>query len=296
MKNFLYYPLAIYLISQSANAMKLTFKADYIHNKTDNVDSTNIPVKDQYNDLLATIQLKDDVNKWKFKFKDEKYNLTKADDNNSFDLSYQYKPDKSKEFSVAGFQQKYTGTSLSTSDTASDNQGARVSTTLTHEIDKDKNTYITAMGTLKKYTKLNRQDPIADVTLGYDNNVSSNFEVNPELNLEYNSSSDSYYKNVNWGPSLTLTFTPTDKWEIFGSISYSATNYSGRNVTITPPKGKSYTTKETQELVTTSIGTNYNLFDILDLTLKYTSNRNSSNNNTNAFASKVTTFNISLRL
>lgn len=296
MKKLFLISFYICLFSQSAWSMKLTFKGDYIHNNTDNVDSTNVPVKDQYNDYAATLQLKDDINKWKLKYKSEKYKTTKADNNNSIDLSYQYKPSKIREFSISAFQQKYTGTSLSTTDTASDNQGAKISTTLTHEVDKDKNTYLTAMGTYKKYTKLNRQDPLLDLTLGYDDNISPTFEINPELNLEYNNSTDGYYKNINWGPSLTLTLTPNEKWEIFGSISYTSTNYSGRTITITPPKGKSYTTKENQEIVTTSIGTVYNLFDVLDLSAKYTNNRNSSNNNTNAYASKVTTFSISLRI
>lgn len=296
MKYNLLFLAGLTLFSQTAFAMKLSFKGDYIHNNTDNVDSTNVPVKDQYNDIAATLQLKDETNKWKLKYKVEKYKKTIADNNNSFDLSYQNKPQKGEEYNIAVFDQKYTGTSLSTSDTSSDNQGAKLSTTLTHEINKEKNTYATIGAVYKKYTKLNRIDPIADLTLGYDNNISPEFELNPELNVEYNASDNGYYKNFNFSPSLTLTLTPNDKWEIFGSISYSNTNYSGRTFTFVPPHGKSYQVKETQELVTTSIGTNYNLFQYWDLSAKYSSNRNTSNNNTNAYSSKVTTFNISLRI
>ena len=93
----------------------------------------------------------------------------------------------------------------------------------------------------------NRKDKLLSAIMGFEKNLSSQFMINPDASAQYTLSSDSYYKNFSYGPSLLLSFTPNDDWEFSVNGSYSYTKYSGRFVSTTV-NGKSVSKNEYQEL------------------------------------------------
>ena len=263
---------------------------------TDNVNLTETtPISDNYLTFGGYVQAKDDSLKFKLKAKTEKYNKQKENDNYSADLSAQYKKSKESEFTFGVFKQTYNGTPLVSTDSTSDNSGARLSGTFSKQYEKETSGSFTLSGTYKKYSKIaNRTDKIIGATLGLEHNFSKTWMINPELNFQNTNSADSYYSNFTYGPSVILSFTPNDDWEFFADANFGHTNYSGRTVT-TIVKGKPVSHKEYQELFSADVGVLYNFAKAFALQGKYSKGKNISNNSTSAYKANSYSVDLSLR-
>ncbi|MGZ3788489.1 MAG: hypothetical protein ACXVLQ_08210 [Bacteriovorax sp.] len=289
-------PFLFVIFCTNAWSLDLSLKADAQYSSTDNVNLTNTnQISDSYSTLGGYLQAKNETWKLKLRGKVEKYKEQKENDNYSTELSLQYKRTKANDYTIGIFQQVYNGTPLVTTDTTSDNSGARLSTTFSHDFDKDTNGYFSAAGTYKKYSKIaGRNDKILTGALGLEHYFSSSFMVNPELSLQNNGSADPYYSNVSYGPSILLSFTPDDKWEIYLNGSYSHTRYSGRNVATTV-RGRTTNQNEYQNLTSADIGATYTLEKLVSLQAKYSTGTNASNNSTSAYKVNVISFGLGLK-
>lgn len=290
--------LATALVLLSSNAFSWDFGArvDAQRSSTNNVNLTDTdPISDQFSTVGGYLQAKGDIYKLKLKGRLEKYQKQTENDNYSADLSLQYKPTKNKDFTFAVFNQVYNGTPAVSTDTTSDNNGARVAANFNKDFDKETSGYITLTGAYKKYSKIaGRNDKIFGVAGGLENYFTSTFMANPELNIQSNTSADSYYSNVSFGPILLFSYTPDDKWELFCDGSYTRTSYSGRTVTKTL-RGRNSTEDEYQTLVAVEAGAIYTFEKHLNLQAKYSSAKNSSNNATAGYKAHVISFNIGLK-
>jgi hypothetical protein len=192
-------------------------KADMKRANTDNVDLSNSdPVSDTYDTYGGYVQAKDNIFKIKLKAKAEKYKLRTANDNYTLDLSLQYKHTKNNDYTFAVFKQTYNGIPATSTDTASDNNGGRFSATFSNDFDKETSAYFILNGTLRKYSKIaNRNDKIIGASVGLENYMMPDLLINPELLAATNNSTDTYYKNYFYGPSLLISYTPNDNWEIY---------------------------------------------------------------------------------
>jgi hypothetical protein len=284
------------LLSFNVSAWDFTFKTDFSRSSTNNVNSANSNlVSDTYSDLTGAIQAKNEFHKIKIKLKMEKFQTYSDNDFLALNLGYTYFASKSHDYYFEVFNQKYHNVSVSNSDTASDNRGIKVSTTFSDSISKDENSYLTLMGTYKEYTKIaSRKDSIIDSTFGYEKYVTSTFSLNPELNLEYNNSKDSYYSNFNIGPSIYLNFNPNDNLEfsVSGNLIYTA--YSHRTFQQTN-NARTLNIKENQSLFSNDFSVTYTFFDKLPVQLKYSTVKNSSNNSASAYATHVTAVNFGFK-
>ena len=288
---------SILLFSFNLYAWDFGLKADFERATTNNVDLSNTnPVSDTYSTYGGYVQVKDNVYKIKLKAKAEKYKLRTVNDNYTFDLSFQYKPTKQNNYTFAAFKQTYNGIPASSTDTASDNNGGRFSATFSKDFDKTTSGYFILNGTAKKYTKIaNRSDKTFGASIGIEHYIEANLLINPELLAASNNSTDSYYKNFFYGPSLLISYTPNDNWEIYVDGSISFTKYSGRSVS-TIVRGRTSSEDENQELASGGIGAIYTMADKFPIEVKYTSGQNSSNNSTSAYKSQILSFNIGMKL
>ncbi len=279
-----------------ANAWNFSFKADVQHSSTDNVNLTsNSPTSDTFNSLGGYIQTKDDSFKIKLRGKTEKYKSQTANDNYSMDLSLQYKQTKALDYTVNVFKQVYNGSGIVSTDSTSDNTGGRLSTSYSHDFDKETSGYIGLNGTSKKYPKISdRKDLSLGANAGLEHYYDKNFLINPELSFANNNSSQTYYKNSYYGPSILFSFTPNDELELFVSGSYTHTTYSGRTVS-TVVRNKTTTADEYQNLVSAEFGLNYTIAKNFPFQFKYSTNKNSSNNSTSGYQAKILNFGIGMK-
>ena len=289
---------SILFFSINLYAWEFGVKADLQRASTNNVDlSSTGAVSDTYSTYGGYVQVKDNVYKIKLKAKAEKYKLRTVNDNNTFDLSLQYKPTKHNDYTFAVFKQTYNGVTATSTDTASDNNGGRFSATFSKDFDKKTSGYFILNGTAKKYTKIaNRNDKIIGASIGLEHYKETTLLINPELLAASNNSTDAYYKNFFYGPSLLISYTPNDNWEIYVDGSISFTKYSGRIVSTISNKGKVVNEKEHQELASGGIGAIYTIADKFPLEVKYTTSQNSSNNSTSAYKAQILSFNIGMKL
>lgn len=290
--------LALLMLSNTTSLFAWDFgaKADAQKFFTDNVGLTGTDrISDSYTTYGGYLQLKNKIFKVKAKAKTEKYQKQKENDNYTIDLSFQYKHSKQDDYSLAIFKQVYNGTPSGSSDSTSDNSGARLSANFSQDLDKNTNIYFSPSATYKKYPKMsNRIDKLMSASAGLEKYLSTQFMFNPEASAQYALSSDSYYKNISYGPSLLLSFTPNDDWEIFVNGSYTYTRYSGRNVDSTV-NGKVVSKNEFQESTSADLGVTYNATSFASLQVKYQTNKNTSNNTTSGYKANVASFAMAFR-
>ena len=191
----------------SAKAMDFSFKANAVHNVTDNVNLTNTnPIADTYQTLSGFLQLKNEDFKFRLKGKLDKYKKQDENSNYSTELSGSYKHTKSSEYILSIFNQVYNGIPAVTTDTTSDNKGARASATFSNDFSKETNGYISFNATIKNYTKnAGRKDKIYGAYTGLEHNFTPQLMINLEINLSKNASNDSYYENISYGPSFLVS-------------------------------------------------------------------------------------------
>ena len=143
----------------------------------------------------------------------------------------------------------------------------------------------------KKYPKIsNRTDKIYTGIIGLEHYFTQNFMVNPELNLQKNSSSDSYYENSSWGIMLAFSYTFEDNWEFFADAGYSAVEYQGRTITATGARGRSSVEYENQKLTSADVGVSYSFEKYVSLQVRYGTESNTSNNTSSAYKVNTTSF------
>jgi len=281
----------------SAHAWDFSLKGDVQKAFTNNVNLTNTdPITDNYSILSGYLQAKSEEWKLKLKGRMEKYSNQTENDNYTTDLSLQYKASKSSDYTVGVYKQVYNGTPAVSTDTTSDNSGLRMAANFTHDFVKSKTLgYFSVSGNFRNYSKIEgRKDKILGLSLGLEQTIAKNFLLVPDLTFQHNSSADAYYSNNSLGPSLLLSYTPDDTWEIFGDISYARTTYSGRTVSKIV-RNKTVTEKEYQELTTTDVGFIYSFPQYFSLTGKYTISTNSSNNSSSAYKANIAYLGVGLK-
>ncbi|MBC7714425.1 MAG: TonB-dependent receptor [Rhizobacter sp.] len=262
-----------------------------------NLTSTN-ELSDTYKLLGGYAQIKNEEWKFKLRAKGEKYTKETVNDNYSGDLSAQYKGFKDIALTVGVFKVVYNGKNLINTDTTSDNTGGRFEAIFNQKYSKDTSGYFTLYGNYKNYSKIaERKDKIFGGNYGIDHNISPKLLLNAELILQQTSSSDSYYSNFTLGPFVELTYSPTDKWDLFVDGSYNHTTYSGRTVTTTTLRPVKVSTKdEYQNLTIIDAGIGYNFTDVFTLQGKYSKNKNVSNNSTSAYKANIVSLDFSARI
>ncbi|MDO9181900.1 MAG: hypothetical protein Q7U04_05810 [Bacteriovorax sp.] len=297
MKNISTIFFIFFITISSTWAWDFGMKADGQISNTDNVNLTKAgPISDNYSTLGGYIQTKNDNYKFKLKAKTEIYKKQTENDNYSADLSAQYKVVQEGEFTIGAFKQVYNGNNIVSTDTTSDNSGARFSGSLYQTFNKDTSGYFSLNGNVKKYSKIaNRSDKIISGTYGIEHNFSSQLMINPELTIQNNNSAESYYSNFSYGPSLIISITPNDDWEYFVNGSIAKTNYSDRTVTVLV-KNRKLTNKEYQELISVDAGVIYSFAKILSLQGKYSIGKNNSNNSSSAYKANVLSVDFAIRI
>lgn len=284
---------ALFCFTTVAQAWETSAKVNVQQASTNNVNLTNTdPSSDSYSILNGYVQTKDDTYKLKLKARTEKYKTHTENDNYTFDLSLQYKRSKTNDYTLALFKQVYNGVPLVTTDTSSDNSGARLSTTFSKEFDKDTLGYLGLNGTYRQYSKIDqRTDKTFDGSLGLEHYYTPDFSVSPELFVGANTSTDAYYQNTFYGASFLVSYVPTESWEFFVDGSYSHTNYSDRTVSTTV-RNRSASEEEYQNLASAGIGATYTIANIIPIQARYSTSTNSSNNSTSAYKAEVISLSI----
>lgn len=277
-------------------AWEFSAKADVQQASTNNINLTNTnPETDSYSILNGHVQTKDDIYKIKFKAKAEKYKTHTENDNYTLDLSLQYKRTKNNDYTFAIFKQVYNGVPLVTTDTSSDNSGARISTTFSKDLGKDTLGYIVLDGTYKKYDKIdNRNDKNFGGSLGLEHYYTPTFLINPELLAGTILSTDSYYQNTFYGASVLMSYNATENLEIFVDGSYVHTSYSDRTVSRIV-RNRTINEEEYQNLASAGIGGSYTIANMIPVQVKYSNSTNSSNNSTSAYKAEILSFSIGFK-
>jgi hypothetical protein len=280
-------PVLIFSV-QNVYSWDFGAKGDFQKAFTDNVNLTNTdPIKDNFSILSGYLQAKNEKWRLKLKGKVEKYSKQSENDNYTTDLGLQYKRTKNNDYTFSVFKQVYNGTPLVSTDTTSDNSGARLNANFSHDFKKNTQGYFTATGTIKNYSKIEgRKDKILGLALGLEHNFDKVFMIAPELSFQHNGSADSYYSSNSFGPNLLFSYSPDENWELFADGNYSHTTYSGRTVSKVV-HNKTLTEKEYQELFTADAGAIYSFPQYTSLTAKYTNSHNTSNNTTSAYKASI---------
>jgi hypothetical protein len=287
--------LGIYLFTLNASAWDFGLKGNYQFSRTDNVNSTaTAKIKDKFTTANLAAQVKNKKIKLRIKGKLEKYKKQTDNDYYSADVNLQYKFTKDLDFNLGAFKLVYNNIPAISSDTSSNNSGARLSVNYNIQHDNQNSTLLSLTATQKNYPVLVRKDKIVTALIGFEYLPNEMFTVSPDFSLNSNSSDDDYYKNYSYGPSLYLGFIPSDSWEFSLNLSYTHTKYSGRPITSTV-KGRAVNVDEYQGLVTTEVGTIYNLTQNLSLQGKYSTSKNNSNNSSSAYVTNLFSGNIGFR-
>lgn len=285
---------SLILFSLDAYSWDFGFKGSGQYSSSDNVNLSQTKISDTYRTLDLAAQVKNEKFKFKLKGKVEKYKNETANDFYNTDFNIQYKRTKLNDYNLGVFKLVYNNIPAISSDTSSNNSGARLSTNFNQVYSKKASSFVSFTGTYKNYPILSRKDKILTALVGYEYVVKKILTIAPDFTYTINSSNQVYYKNISYGPSLYLGLIPDDFWEHFISIAYAYTKYSGRTVSETV-SGKVVQNQEHQKLITLEIGTLYNLTENLTLQAKYSTNKNTSNNSQSAYIAHLISASIGFR-
>ncbi len=288
---------SLIFINSTLYAWDTTFKADLQRSSTDNANLTSSsPIADTYYTLGGTVQTKNDEFKLKAKFKKDQYTKEKTNDSTTTDISLQYKYNKAYEYTLSVSKQVYNYVPITTNDTTSDNTGAKFGFNYNKSFDKDSSGYFDGSFASKKYPNIiNRTDKIVNLLCGFEHYFSESTMAVPEINLQKNTSTNNYYSNFVFGPSLLFSYTKNDRWEFFGDANYARTTYSGRTVS-TIIRGRTSTQKEYQNLVGFNIGAIYSFKKYVTLQGKLATENNSSNNASSGYKSNILSLNLGFKI
>lgn len=295
MKSFLYL-LIIFYCCQKSYAGNFYSKLDYNFNKTDNVNSSNSDyVKDSYSNLTLNLGHKGEEYRFRLRVKSERYQTTTENNSRSVSFNTVYKSNRTTEYSLDLYQQKYTDVPLISGDSSSDNRGIKMGANFTKAYSEKRVGYLGILFNSKQYPNLeNRADRIFDLSLGYEFYPNNTILILPELLFSYNQSNQDYYSNYTIGPSIFISFNLTDDLELSTSFMLTHTQYTGR--TFEETKGsRTVTVKEHQSLFATEIGLSYALFNYLTVSSKIGSSRNSSNNPSAPYRTESISFSVNLK-
>lgn len=292
MKKILFF-LVLLSMGPNSYCWDIGAKIDAQRSSTSNVNlSDTLPIKDSYTTLKGYLQAKNEFFKIKLRARNEKYQFQNANDNYFADLGVQYKRSPDDDYTLGVFKQGYNGASIVSTDTTSDNTGARFSADFSRDYGNDNSAYLSIKGSQKKYSKISgRTDKIIGANLGIEHYFSTQFMVNADFTLQKNQSTYSYYRNLTYVPNLLISYSPHDYWEFFADGSYAQINYSGREVVV---NGITQNVNETQSLVTFDIGTIYKITKNVSLQIDYTIGKNTSNNPISTYKTDILNFGVTL--
>jgi|GEM_PF-753924 len=286
----------IITFSTSSFAWTVSGRGDLTYTKTNNVNSSVNNLKsDAYKSFYLHLQTKDETNRIRLKIKGDRYNETTSNNSNTFDLSWQLKPNNKREHNLGIYQQNYQEDPTIDNYSSSNNRGLKYSTTFTKEFSEEKLSYFTLGFNYKNYyQQINRKDRSIDLSGGFENSLSTDLSFSIDLSLGFISSTDSSYSNYNLGPSLSFNYSFTDTLEAYISSSLIYTAYSNQTFETTV-RNRTVINKEQQTLFSSEIGLVSNHFDNIPITIKQQSNKNSSNNPESAYKSRLFSINVSFR-
>lgn len=296
MKRKLPYLIFFVFISQ-AFSWDFGAKLEIERSNTDNVNlSDSAQVKDSYNTLNGYLQVKDDTYKIKLRAKKDQYHVLNANDNYLLDLSTQFKHTQNDDYTLGIFKQVYDGATIISTDTTSDNQGARLAANFSKDFYDNVFGYSSINASQRRYPKIaGRTDKIVGALLGAEYNATNYLMINPEFNLQKNSSAIPYYSNVAFGPTLTISVSPIDNWDLYVVSSFAKTNYSGRVYTVFVD-GVPQSENESQSLLTMDYGTSYKFSKKVSIEAKYSQEKNSSNNPVSMYKTNILSISLSLKI
>lgn len=286
----------VFSVSTNTFAWEYSFKGDVLRSFTDNVNLTSAEeITDAYTTIGAYVQTKNETYKIKLRGRLDKYQKQIENDNYATDLSFQYKRTNNNVFTASIFNQVYYGIPVVSTDTTSDNRGARLSSSFSHNFNNATNGYVSLTGTYRKYTKISgRNDKILNAVLGVEHYISENFLISPEFNLQKNISSQAYYSNNSYGPAVLISYNPNDDWELYLNGSYSYSKYNDRSVSSVVRRSTVYET-EYQKFFSVDLGADYTCTKNLSLGAKYSNGSNSSNNELQAYQAHIFSLGLSLK-
>lgn len=273
-------------------------KLELERSNTDNVNmSGTTPMKDSYNNFSGYLQCKNENYKFKLKGKKEQYKNQQNNDNSLIDLSVQYRRSDFDDYTLGVFKQVYDGATIVSTDTTSDNIGGRLGGTFSKDFFDNTFGYLSLNVSNRRYPKIaGRTDQVIGAILGVEYTPKSFIMINPEMYAQKNFSAVPYYSHLAYGPTLTITVSPLEGWELFVVGSYAETKYSGRVYNATAPDGTPITENETQSLVTNEFGTSYKFTKKISIEGRYSHGKNSSNNPLSMYDVNILTFSLSLKI
>jgi hypothetical protein len=279
-------------------AWDLGGKFEIDRSNTDNVNlNGSNHIKDSYNNFSGYLQYKNDTYKIKLKGKKEHYNNQQNNDNSLVDLSLQFRRSDYDDYTLGIFKQVYDGATIVSTDTTSDNLGGRLGATFSKDFLGNTFGYLTLNASVRRYPKIaGRSDHVFGSLVGGEYNPTSYLVINPELYLQKNSSAVPYYSHLAYGPTLTITVSPIERWELFVVGSYAKTNYSGRVYSVTNAEGIPISENETQALVSVDYGTSYKFNKKVSIEGRYSHGKNNSNNPASMYDVNVLTLSFSLKI
>lgn len=270
-------------------AASYTYNSEYSLNHSDNVDSSHSrPIADYFSDLVGFIQKKDDQERIRLKLKFEKFHDIIANDNIYLNLNYQFTPNKKWQYLFELYNQSYRGNPITQIDNTSDNKGLKFSLTLNKELTDRYSMYYTFSGQFKNYQKQYRNDSMLDFATGFYSELLSNLSFGPEINIEYDYSTDPMNTNYNLTPGFYSNLILSDKWDWSLSSYYTRIQYVKKIVS------DINITKENQAYWGSAFVSNYKLTKKINVALKYMYNHNFSNNPQSVYSTQVLSFNMGL--
>ena len=278
--------LIIFGSSSPVKAWDFSFKGDLTQKSTDNVNysSTDL-VSDRVKVFGAYFQVKDENDRFRLRFKANRYVKIVENNSNMLEVSYQRKfsKDLSDSFQFKVFSEKYTTIPTIYGDTTSDNKGGEVQFALSRPMDKTLNLNAIYLVNYKSYVKnLDRTDYRFETSFGFDKSFKKVLTFAPEVTITYNNSKESYYTTFNFGINFYIGLELNEYVEVYFNYNWSKVNYMDRSFTLTKT-GRTITLKEELRNSSREIGLNIYATDWLTIEAKYGNTKSNSNNTLNTY-------------
>jgi hypothetical protein len=286
------------ITSPSLLAWDLSFKGDLSRKSTDNVNATNTQLKsDTIKIFSAYLQSRDENDRFRLKFKANRYTSVRENNSNTVEASYQRKfsSDLSDNFQFKLFKEKYLMTPTLSGDTSSDNQGLEFQVYFAKPMEKSLTLSGTYIFNYKDYTNsLNRKDYNFEAVFGVEKIIKNIITFSPDVALTYNNSKESYYSTFSIAGNLYVSIELHENFELYSSYNYNKTNYLDRTF-IVISRGRS--TNEKEEVTSNTLETGFNFYATEWLTLdgKCSLIKYVSNNSTNSYEAREWAVGLSLK-
>ena len=264
------------LVSNISYADLPLYRGDFYYGTNNNAKGTKSnQVSDQFVEYSQLLQYKLISNHLKTKFKIQNYNKTHENNNFKFELSDDYQWESNWTFGINTYLQNYHGKTITRSTSKADNWGIKLFALKNIEITSSSSLYFQTAISQQNFNDLNRKDPLLDFAIGY-YTENEKLEFGPEINFEFNKSSDKSNYNFNVTPGFYSKIKYLDNLNFNINAYYTWTTYQKVYLTI----GKE---KEQVGYLASSFQTNYKFHKNLTAILKYNYQLSHSNNNSNDY-------------